>query len=236
MTIQTIIKKAVKRLELEGKLLTPDYYAEAFCKEATLAKMNVEDCSHVEKFAQTLNPEFKKELKQYRIKSMAEFTRFLVSRLNRTNQSVCSESLAAQTIFTKRVLQVVEVLHNKEAADLARLSSTMLSDNPNIAIIEQFRQYWINFITTYDDSFLNSIGIKDNKDLKKSIEKLDLSPLSSSGESADLSKISSLLVASFVPSIASSVNDKIANISQRIKQNPELISSVGMADDIKPVI
>ena len=34
MTIQTIIKKAIKRLELEGKLLTPDFYAEAFCNEA----------------------------------------------------------------------------------------------------------------------------------------------------------------------------------------------------------
>ena len=30
MTIQTIINKAVKRLKLEGKLLTPDFYAEAF--------------------------------------------------------------------------------------------------------------------------------------------------------------------------------------------------------------
>lgn len=236
MTIQTIIKKAVKRLELEGKLLTPDYYAEAFCKEATLAKMNIEDCSHVEKFSQSLNPEFKKELKQYRIKSMAEFTRFLVSRLNRTNQSVCSQNLEAQIIFTKRVLQVVEVLHNKEASDLAKLSCNMLSDNPNVAIIEQFRQYWINFITTYDDSFLNSIGIKDNKDLKKSIEKLDLSPLSSSETSADLGKISSLLVSSFVPSIASSVNEKVASLSQKIKNTPELLSGNSIEEEIKHVI
>ena len=239
MTIQTIIKKAVKRLEMEGKLLTPDYYSEAFCKEATLAKMNVEDCSHVEKFTATLNPEFKKELKQYRIKSMAELTRFLVSRLNRTNQSICSVNLESQTLFTKRVLQVVEVLHNKEATHLAKLSSTMLSDNPNVAIIEQFRQHWVNFITTYDDSFLQSIGIRDKKDLKKAIKNLDLSSLSSvvtQGNSTEFHKIASLLVSSFVPSIASSVNDKIANFSKTIKSNPELLTNADTESDIKEMI
>ena len=60
MTIQTIIKKAVKRLELEGKLLTPDFYAEAFCKESVKAGINTEDCSHVKKFKLTLNKEFQK--------------------------------------------------------------------------------------------------------------------------------------------------------------------------------
>ena len=42
MTIQSIIKNAVKRLEIEGKLLTPDSYQEAFCKEANKAGMIVE--------------------------------------------------------------------------------------------------------------------------------------------------------------------------------------------------
>ena len=239
MTIQTIIKKAVKRLELEGKLLTPDYYTEAFCKEAKLSKMNVEDCSHIEKLTTSLNPEFKKELKQYRIKSMAELTRFLVSRLNRTNQSICSANLEAQTLFTKRVLQVVEVLHNKEAADLAKLSFKMLSDNPSIAIVEQFRQHWVNFITTYDDSFLQSIGLRDKKDLKKSIQNLDLTPMTYSefcDDSAEFSKIASLLVSSFVPSIASSVNDKIANISQKIRNNPKLLLNTSIENEIKQAI
>jgi len=58
MTVQTIIKKAVKRLELEGKLLTPDFYNEAFCKEATKAGMVVEDCNHIQKFSKTLNKDF----------------------------------------------------------------------------------------------------------------------------------------------------------------------------------
>ena len=241
MTIQTIIKKAIKRLELEGKLLTPDFYAEAFCKEATKAGMVVEDCNHIEKFSKTLNKDFQKELTQYRIKTMHELTRFLVSKLNRTNPSQCSEMLESQDLLTKRVLQVVGVLHNKEASDLAKKSLDLLASSPTAAQVGQFRQLWVNFITTYDDTFLQSlksIGSVDSKDLRKSIESLTLSggTATASGKNLDLTKISSLLVSSLVPSIASSVNDQIANVSQKIRKNPALLDSVSVASEVKSAI
>jgi len=241
MTIQTIIKKAVKRLELEGHLLTPDYYQAAFCKEAKLAGMDIEDCSQITKHTATLNPDLQKELKQYRIKTMNEFTRFLVSKLNRTNQSVCSASLESQLNFTKRVLQVVEVLHNKDASELAKKSIKLLSENPSVSQIDNFRQLWINFITSYDDSFLLSIGMKDKDDLKESIKSLNLSTLASSStidtnDSSSLIKVSSLLVSSFVPSIASSINDEIATLSEKIRKNPSLLNSVSIEEEIKQAI
>ncbi len=240
MTIQTIIKKAIKRLELEGKLLTPDYYSEAFCKEANTVGMDIEDCSHIKKYTASLNPEFQKELKQYRIKTMNEFIRFLVSKLNRTNQSMCSASLEAQLNFSKRILQVIGVLHNKEASEIAKKSIAMLSDNPSVAQVDNFRQHWVNFITSYDDSFLMSIGLQDKDDLKKSILALDKTAFSSgeltNEDQAYLSKLASLLVSSFVPSIASSINDKIASLSQKIRKNPKLLSSASIEDEIKQTI
>jgi diguanylate cyclase (GGDEF)-like protein len=240
MTISGIIKKAIKRLELEGKLLTPDFYAEAFCKEAKKAGMNIEDCSHLDKFKATLNSDFQKELSHYHIKSMAEFTRFLISKLNRTNTSHCSELLEAQNIFTKRVLQVVEVLHNKQASELALRSLDLLSRDATASEIDQYRQLWVNFITTYDDTFLNKLkvlGDIDTKDLKKSIENLNIKDDPNKLASAtELSSIASILVASLVPSIASSVNDKIANLSQKIKQNPSLLESKSIEAEIKSVI
>jgi diguanylate cyclase (GGDEF)-like protein len=239
MTIQTIIKKAIKRLESEGKLLTPDFYAEAFCKEATIAKMSVEDCSQIEKYKSSLNKDFQKELAQYRIKTMSEFVRFLVGKLNRTNQSVCSESLEAQILFTKRLLQVVGELHNKEASTLAKKSLTLIDSNPTIAQLEQFRQHWTNFITTYDDSFLQKIGIKNKEDIKSSIEALDLSSLKKDSFVSDTTtfyKVASLLVSSLVPSIASSVNEKIADLSEKIRRKPELLSSASIESEIKEVI
>lgn len=241
MTIQSIIKNAIKRLELEGKLLTPDFYAEAFCKEAQKAGMSTEDCSHVERFSKTLDKSFQKDLAQYRIKTMHEFTRFLISKLNRTIKPRCTEILDAQTILTKRVLQVIEVLHNKEASDLAKRSIELINSSPSAAEIDKFRQLWIDFITTYDDSFLQNLSVLgkvDKTNLKATVENLNFS-ISAGGVEAgemDLSKISNLLVASLVPSIASSVNEKIANLSQKIKNNPTLLDSESIANEIRTAI
>jgi len=240
MTIQAIINNALKRLKLEGKLLTPDFYAEAFCKEATKAKTNVEDCAHINKFTTTLNKEFQQDLKNYRIKTMNEFVRFIISKLNRTNPSQCSDTLEAQNLFTKRVLQVIEVLHNQEASELAKKSIELLNSGAKADQLDSFRQRWVNFLTTYDDTFLQTLkeyGAIDSSNLKKSIEGLKIS--SGSGlvdNDIDLSKISKLLVSSFVPSIASSVNDTIAELSTKIRRNPELLESVSIEAEIKSAI
>jgi len=241
MTVQSIIKNAVKRLEREGKLLTPDFYQEAFCKEAKIAGMISEDCTHVEKFSKSLNKEFQKDLKQYRIKTMSEFSRFIISKLNRTTPSQCSESLEAQLVFTKRVLQVVSVLHNKEASDLAQRSIELLESSPTVSQVEQFRQLWVNFITTYDDTFLANLkafGKVDSSNLRATIENLNtLTPSNGNTlDSMELSKISALLIASLVPSIASSVNEQIATLSQKIKRNPELLESASIVSEIKSAI
>jgi len=239
MNIQAIIKNALKRLELEGRLLTPDFYAEAFCKEAAKAGFTTEDCTHLEKFTATLNKEFQNELKKYHIKNMPELARFLVSKLNRTNPSHCSNLLEAQTQFTKRVLQVVEMLHNKEASELSKRSADLLSREATAAEIDQYRQLWINFTATYDDTFLQKLrifGDIDGRDLKKSIQNLNIDGNEKASNSSDLSVIASLLVSSFVPSIASSVNDKIAQISQKIQDNPALLENSTIEAEIKSAI
>lgn len=240
MTIQMIIKKALKRLELEGKLLTPDFYAEAFCKEATKAGMQVEDCNHLEKFTQSLGKDFQKDLKNYRISTMHELVRFLISKLNRTNATTCSQTLEAQTFLLKRILQTISILHNKEASELAAKSLDMIENTPSADQLDNFRQLWSNFLTTYDDTFLEqlkSLGDVDTLDLRGTIEKLHFGAAEvSSGGDINLTKIASLLVASFVPSIASSVNDKIATISEKIRKHPEVLETNGIESDIKTAI
>ena len=236
MTIQKIINNAIKRLKVEGKLLTPDFYAEAFCKEADRAKMSVEDCNQVDKFKNMLSKDFQKDLKTYRIKTMNEFVRFLISKLNRTNPSQCSNQLEAQTLLCKRALQAIQILHNKEASELAKKSIELLENAPTPEQLDSFRQRWVNFLTTYDDTFLEtlkSFGKVDNSDLRKTIENLNFQSKSKSlpMNRENLERISKLLVASFVPSIASSVNDTIANISEKIKSNPTILD-----DDIEKEI
>ena len=241
MTIQTIINNALKRLKAEGKLLTPDFYAEAFCKEAVRAKMNVEDCNHVEKFKNMLSKDFQKDLKNYRIKTMSEFVRFLISKLNRTNPTQCSDTLEAQTHFCKRVLQVITVLHNKEASELAQNSIDLLENAPTPQQLDAFRQRWVNFITTYDDTFLQklkALGDVESSDLRKTVENLHTLTVGETSVSSevDLQKVSRLLVASFVPSIASSVNDTIANLSEKIRKNPLILDNDDIETEIKTAI
>ena len=240
MTIQSIIKKSIKRLELEGKLLTPDFYAEAFCKEVTKAGMQVEDCNQIDKFTKTLNKEFQKDLKEYRIKTMSELTRFLISRLNRTNSSKCADSLEANTLLTTRILQTIIILHNKEASELARKSIDMIENAPSPAQVNQFRQLWINFIKTYDNTFLQRLsefGDVDSKDLFKSIKNFDFTLSHSKGlTKEELSKISSFLISSFVPSIASEPNKELLKISQRIQRNPEVLESETIEEQINSAI
>jgi len=240
MTIQAIINNAVKRLKSEGKTLTPDFYAEAFCKEAQKAGMQVQDCNHVEKFSQSLNKEFQKELTNYRIKTVAELLRFVISKLNRTNPSQCSDMLEAQTLLTKRVLQVIEVLHNKEATELAQKTIQLLEGPARAEEINIFRQRWVNFISSYDDTFLQKLsafGTLDRSSLEKTISGLVFETrLSDESSGRDLEKIARLLVGSFVPSIASSVNETIANTSEKIKNNPEILESAGIESEIKSAI
>ncbi|MBW6488084.1 diguanylate cyclase [Sulfurimonas sp.] len=240
MNIQKIIKKAIKRLELEGKLQTPDFYAEAFCKEAAAAGFNVEDCSKLDKFKSMLNKDFQDELKKYHIKTISELAHFLISRLNRTNPTHCSNLLESQSIFTKKVLQTIAVLHNKEASELAKKSLDLLGRECSIAEIDQFRQLWINFLTTYDDSFLQKLkllGDVDSADLERTIQNLNFENAPSRDfDSFELSKVASLLVSSLVPSIASEINEKIAEISQKIQKNPALLESSTIEAEIKSAI
>ena len=238
MTIQAIINSAVKRLKLEGKQLTPDFYAEAFCKEVKKAKMSVEDCNHLDKFKKTLNKEFAKDLKNYNIKTMHEFVRFIISKLNRTNPTQASDIIEAQALLAKRAFQAIEVLHNKEAAELAKNSIEILNAGAKADQLDSFRQRWVNFLTTYDDTFLlklKEFGTIDTKDLRKSIESLQLVKGGVSS-STDLDKISKLLISSFVPSIASSVNDTIAELSSKIRQNPDLLESVSIEKEVRSAI
>ena len=240
MTIQTIISKAVKRLKAEGKLLTPDFYAEAFCKEAQKANMQIEDCHHIDKFNKMLNKDLQKELKNYNIKTMHELVRFFIAKLNRMNPTQCSKTLESETLLTKRILQVITVLHNKEASLLAQKTLDLLENGAQPEQLDQFRQRWVNFLTTYDNTFLQKLkeyGNIDTTDLQKSVENLDLAcSTADESKSVNLQKIAKLLVASFVPSIASSVNDTLENLSEKIQKNPALLGSSSIENEIKSAI
>ena len=238
MTINAIIKKALARLQKENKLLTPFNYAEVFCKEAKLAGIVIDDCNEVQKYAKTLNINYQNELKQYHLTSSQELIRYLISKLNRLNPGNCITLLESTNLLLKRVLDVMEVLHNKEVSKLSRQTKDFLNE-PKISLeqLDTFRQLWINFLTTYDDTFLQKLkpfGKVISTDLKATIDGLNITERSS--KSVDFEIISSLLISSLKPSISSSINEKVLHITQVLQDNPEMITSKTIQDEIRQSI
>ncbi len=239
MMIKKIINNALKRLKAEGKLLTPDFYAEAFCKEAKKANMKVEDCEHLENSIQLLNKDLQADLRNYHIKTIKEFIRYVVTKLNRTNPTQCTKILESQILLTKRILQVAAVLHNKEIASLSRSTIEIMESTSQPQQLDSLRQQWVNFITTYDDTFLQELkpyGAVDSSDLRKTITGLDINISQDSKSKDELTKLARLLVASFVPSIASSVNDEIASVSDKLRNNPAILESDTIENEIRSII
>jgi len=238
MTVNQIIKKAIERLKNEGRLLTPDFYAEAFCKEAKIAGILIEDCNQVEKYMGGLDSKLQNEVKQYRVKTTQELVRFLISKISRMNPSQATELLDAYSGMTKAALQVIQVLHNSEASALAQKNLALLKTPASPEQFEHFKAAWINFLTLYDDTFLQKLttmGTLDVHDLKKSVESLSATRNAPTAKS-DLKKASGLLVASLVPSIASSVNDSIAEVSATLREDASLLTSDTLVKEIKAAI
>lgn len=127
MTMQNIIRKAIKRIELEGNVLTPDFYAEAFCKEAHRAGKIFEDCSNIDKFISTLNSGFQKEIHDYSVRTSSELIRFLISRLNKTKQISQTNDLEKVSVLLRSAL--FPSIAPRDNKDLQQIS-TKLESNP----------------------------------------------------------------------------------------------------------
>ena len=238
MTINQIIKRAFERLKRENKQLTPEFYQEAFCKEAKAAGIVVEDCNQVEKFTKKLDASFQNELKQYHVKTLNELITFFIARLNRTNPAEANEQNAALNVLLKRVLQTISSMHNAQLSALSTKSIKDLDLISDASQIEKIKDNWVDFLTTYDDSFLDLLkpfGKVNKHDIKTTIESLKFSAGSTSSE-GEYQNLALLFVASLSPSIASSVNDKLANISNEIRTNPESLNTQAMMNTIKEAI
>ncbi len=238
MQINKIIKQAVKRLEREGKILTPDFYAEAFCKETKLAGVQVDDCSHVGKLLEMLDPKFQKEIKNYRIQTLSELARFLIANINRTSETKCSEQLEAQFQLNKSILKAIELLHNQEARELAKKSLELLNVPATKTQVEYFKQLWDNFIGNYDDTFLyklQALGDVDTLNLKKTIENLQIVHKDTQ-KNVDLKKIAASLVTSLIPSISAHVSDDIESLSQALQNSPEILFEDFIEEQVRQAV
>lgn len=236
MTINQIVRNTVERLKTEGKVWTPDIYAETFCAEAKKAGVVVEDCSGIERYIPLFDKKTADEVKQYRVKTTAELIRFLISKLSRLNPSEASALVELLSSLAKKMAQSIDLLHNPEASALAKKTLSVLDAQGGTVQIDLLKQAWSNFLSIYDDTFLMQLapfGKVDTGNLKKTIEGLRVE---GSAARSDYTKVASLLIASLVPSIAPSMNDETSALSQKIQENPDYVNADTFEKEVKAAI
>jgi diguanylate cyclase len=237
MTINQIVRNTVEKLKAEGKSWTPDVYAETFCSEAKKAGVVVEDCGGIDRYTPLLDKKTLEEVKQYRVRTTAELIRFLISKLSRLNPNEASVLVELLSGLAKKMAQSIDMLHNPEASALAKKTISILETQGGSTQIDLLKQAWINFLNLYDDTFLMKLSAYtqvDLNNLKKTIDGLNVS--SSECGSNDYSKIAQLLIASLVPSIAPSMNDTTTDLSQKLQDNVDYITSEECEKEIKAAI
>lgn len=238
MTINQIIKRAFERLKNENKLLTPEFYQEAFCQEAKAAGILVEDCNQVDKFTKKLDASIQAELRQYRVHTLNELITFFIAKLNRSKPNECNEQNLALTSLLQRVLKTISSLHNAELSALSRKTLKNIELATNASQINKIKDEWIIFLTVYDDSFIDLLkpyGKVNKSDLKKTIEDLNFS-MSKKAKDDEYENLALLFISSFIPSIASSINEDLAKISEEIRSNPQSLNTQAMYKSIKEAI
>lgn len=240
MTINQIVRNTVERLKNEGKAWTPDVYAEAFCAEAKKAGVAVEDCSGIDRYTPLFDKKTADEIKQYRVRTTAELIRFLISKLSRSNPGEAAALAEQLSQLARNMAQSVTLLHNAEAASLARKTLSILDANGGSGQIDLLKQAWNNFLTIYDDTFLMKLaefGTVDTANLRKTIESLAFTSENKTASEADKTAYSvRLLIASLVPSIAPKMDDSTLELTHKLRANPSYVSTAECEKELKTAI
>ncbi len=237
MTINQIVRNTVERLKAEGKVWTPDVYAETFCAEAKRAGVAVEDCGGIDRYTPLMDKKTLEDIKQYRVRTTAELIRFLISKLSRMNPNEATVLVEQLSALAKKIAQCVDMLHNPDASALAKKTVALLDAQGSSSQIDLLKQAWGNFLTVYDDSFLMKLaqfGSVDSTNLRNTIESLQLHK--SGGGEADYERVIRLLISSLVPSIAPKMDNATIALSQKLRSDPAYVVSEECEKELKTAI
>lgn len=238
MKVNDVVKKALERLRKESKQLTPDYYAEAFCAEAKKMGVSLEDCSRMERFFESMDETLRNEALQYKIKTVPELVRFLISRLTRMSSTRSGAIMEQQLKLLKKVLEAAMLLHNKEASTLADKTLKALNESHNPDQLDYIRQAWDTFITNYDNAFLERLSAYtevDKADIVKTVESIEADQVERI-EQSKLHEIAELFSLTFIPSIVSKIDEKTQKLVDTIKEQPNLLGKQTITEDIKKAV
>ncbi len=238
MSLSEVIKSTLSTMKREGRVLTPQNYQESFCREAKKSGLVLEECNQLDIYFKKLDQNLQKELKTYHLRNVDELIAYLNGKIARMAPQSSEALVQSMLILIKRMAQVAEQMHNKELSIIARHTAENIEKVQNAASVDKLKEQWIDFLTTYDDSYLERLAVLgdvDKEDLQKSVHTL-VDGYSADHELHIPDIVGKLLVASLVPSIAPGMDDEIAVISSQIRKDVNVLDTEGMHSDIKYAI
>jgi len=238
MTINDIIKTTITRLREENINLTPKNYSSMFCKVAKEHNVHVEDCEELKKYIEKLSPYIQEQIKKQQPKDINEFIIYLISSVNRATAGDINKQNITLITLVKRLLQTITFLHDKEATKLANISLDRIEYLADLNSFEMIKDKWFDFMTSYDDSYLNKLEpyckIESNnlEDIVDAVVKC----INKNSDITLLENLSKLIIASLNPSIANAVDDELAALSYDLKSSPILLTDIEIQEKIKSLI
>ena len=227
MTKSELVKVVISELSSERVEITPKTFEQKYCELAKKNGVNISECESLDGYIKRLNPSLQEEIKNRGIKNEKDFIIYTTSMLNRLNVGDSGKQNVVLITLVKRLLQTITFLHDKEASRLANISLDRIEYLSDVKSFEMIKDKWFDFMTSYDDSFLEKLSPFCNiksKNLQDMVDEL-VECMKKSDDLEFLKNISSLIIASLTPSIANGVDDELAALSYDLKSNPALLNS-----------
>lgn len=238
MTLHEIIKRALTRIKKEGKTMTPAVYEEVFCKEAKLANVAFEECRKVEHYLSKLPPKMRRELRGRHIVNADQLIQYLGAEFSRHDPKKSSETIQAYFMLSKRVLQAVTLLHDREAAQLAKEDLASLGPYLNREEIDGIRERWNSFVIDYDDALLKEYSVANlgGEDDFRSILSYLLGLLEQERRSGPLPQLVPVITAALAPSIAQDFDRELAETVAKVEEDPQALAEAATLEVLQAMV
>ena len=240
VTVSQIVKEALSEIKDRHLMLTPENYTEVYNEISKKYGFTTEESKKIEKYISRLGDDYKAQAISLHIKTVDEFVAFMTARLshgakNGTAQVVDDKKLKSLNAFTRRILQAISMLHNKDAKALAEQGMQLLARRYDEKNLEEMCLKWFDFVSSYDTEFLDFLkyyGVRDFDDLKTMSAELEKF-LSQKNENTEENALVELLNFALEPSITKELGEELSSIRSVLKQNPQSLNSKEFQDKIK---
>lgn len=199
--------------------------------------MQISDIEFQE-YLEKLVTSIKNDFKRHNNANKDNFLIYLISTINRLSAGDASKQNLILITLTKRLLQTITFLHDKEATKLANISLDKIEYLTDINSFEVIKDSWFDFLTSYDDSYLEKLSVHcdiTSNNLEDIVDQV-VECMNKSSNISLLESIVNLFVASLNPSIASSVDDELASFSYDLKSSPQTITNLQTQEKLKTLI